>query len=67
MPPRFLTVDCRFAALFELWLYRVGTELADFLECQFCSANCLRAYQRRLDDLTMIRIQSFEQPRALPR
>jgi hypothetical protein len=32
MPPRFLTVDCRFAALFELWLYRVGTELADFLD-----------------------------------
>jgi hypothetical protein len=33
---------------------------------RFCSADCLSAYQRRLDDLTMIKIQSLEQLRALP-
>jgi hypothetical protein len=28
---------------------------------RFCSADCLSAYQRRLDDLTMIKIQSLQQ------
>ena len=44
-----------------------GLMLHRYFRMRFCSANCLSAYQRRLDDLTMIKIQSLEQPRALPR
>jgi hypothetical protein len=31
---------------------------------RFCSADCLKAYQRRLDDLTMTRIQRVDLRRA---
>jgi len=44
-----------------------GLILHRYFRMRFCSADCLSAYQRRLDDLTMIKIQSLEQPRALPR
>ena len=44
-----------------------GLILNRHFRMRFCSADCLSAYQRRLDDLTMIRIQTLEQPRARPR
>ena len=43
-----------------------GLILHRYFRMRFCSADCLSAYQRRLDDLTMIKIQSLESPRALP-
>jgi hypothetical protein len=33
---------------------------------RFCSADCLNAYQRRLDGLTMVKIRSLELTDALP-
>jgi hypothetical protein len=29
---------------------------------RFCSADCLKAYRRRLDELTMMKIQDIDQP-----
>jgi hypothetical protein len=43
-----------------------GLILHRYFRMRFCSADCLSAYQRRLDDLTMIKIRSLELPRALP-
>jgi hypothetical protein len=44
-----------------------GLILHRYFRMRFCSADCLSAYQRRLDDLTMIKIQSLDQPPAFPR
>jgi hypothetical protein len=44
-----------------------GLILHRYFRMRFCSADCLSAYQRRLDDLTMIKIQSLEQPSAFSR
>jgi len=43
-----------------------GLILHRYYRMRFCSDDCLRAYQRRLDDLTMTRIQCVDQSRALP-
>ena len=43
-----------------------GLILHRYFRMRFCSADCLSAYQRRLDDLTMIKIWSLELPRAQP-
>ena len=44
-----------------------GLILHRYFRMRFCSADCLSAYQRRLDDLTMIKIQSLDQASAPPR
>jgi hypothetical protein len=44
-----------------------GLILHRYFRMRFCSADCLSAYQRRLADLTLIKIRSLERPRALPR
>ena len=43
-----------------------GLILHRYFRMRFCSADCLSAYQRRLDGLTMIKIRSLELPRTLP-
>ena len=43
-----------------------GLILHRYFRMRFCSADCLSAYQRRLDGLTMIKIRSLELPEALP-
>jgi hypothetical protein len=44
---------------FGLILYR-------YFRMRFCSADCLDAYQRRLDELTMIKIQHLDTSRVFP-
>jgi hypothetical protein len=43
-----------------------GLILHRYFRMRFCSADCLSAYAAS-NDLTMFKIQSLEQPRALPR
>jgi hypothetical protein len=43
-----------------------GLILHRYFRMRFCSADCLSAYQRRLDGLTMIKIRTLELPGALP-
>ena len=43
-----------------------GLILHRYFRMRFCSAECLSAYQRRLDGLTMIKIRSLELSDALP-
>jgi hypothetical protein len=43
-----------------------GLILHRYFRMRFCSADCLNAYQHRLDGLTMIKIRSLELPGALP-
>ena len=43
-----------------------GLILHRYYRMRFCSADCLKAYQGRLDDQTMARIQHIEVRRALP-
>jgi len=43
-----------------------GLILHRYFRMRFCSADCLSAYQRRLDGLTMIKICSLELSDALP-
>jgi hypothetical protein len=44
-----------------------GLILHRYFRMRFCSADCLSAYQRRLDGLTVTKIESLELPDALPR
>jgi hypothetical protein len=43
-----------------------GLILHRYFRMRFCSADCLNAYQRRLDGLTMVKIRSLELTDALP-
>jgi len=42
-----------------------GLILHRYFRMRFCSADCLTAYQGRLDDLTVIKIRCLELPHAL--
>jgi hypothetical protein len=43
-----------------------GLILHRYFRMRFCSADCLSAYQRRLDDLTKLKIRCVELPGAFP-
>jgi hypothetical protein len=43
-----------------------GLILHRYFRMRFCSADCLSAYQDRLNELTIVKIRRLDLPQALP-